>query len=408
MKILWVSHFVPYPETGFGALQRSRNLLKGCGENNEVTLLALCRKNQMQSTDYLKDAEADLSKFCEEVILIPQEASFIPNSARSFVHSLLRRTPYSVEIFRDPVFLDRIKQILGMRSFDIIHADTLGLCEQALECTTTPIVLNHHNIESEMMSRRAAREGFGPKQQFLKHEAEALRRFESTYCNRFALNLVVSANDETALRGISPQSIVSVVENPVDLSYWTSSSRYESASEILFVGSLDWYPNADGIEWFCQEIWPLILKKKPDTRLNIVGRNEAHVSLQQRFSSPQLRFTGFVEDVRPFFDRARAFICPIREGGGTNLKIIDAFASRVPVVSTTFGARGLNVTDGSEISLADTPSAFAEKIFRLLDDTVLAQQMRENAYACVSQAYSAKVISNKLVSLYKSISSPHK
>jgi glycosyltransferase involved in cell wall biosynthesis len=252
-----------------------------------------------------------------------------------------------------------------------------------------------------MLSRAAGAQG--AKKYFLKREAKLLKAYEEKYCPHYARNLVVSETDRQRLGEIVPTAKMETIENPVDLEYWSKALAVEGRPEVLFVGGLDWYPNRDAVEWFCKEVCPLLLKSEPKLSITVVGKKDPTGELEARYQGERIRFEGFVKDVRPYFRRARVFVCPMRTGGGTNLKIIDAFASRVPVVSTSFGTRGLSIHDRRDILIADSPGGFAESIRELFNNDPLHTELCHNAFSLAEKTYSADRIGAKLTSLYSSL-----
>jgi glycosyltransferase involved in cell wall biosynthesis len=180
----------------------------------------------------------------------------------------------------------------------------------------------------------------------------------------------------------------------VDAEYFkfTNATGTASTSDLVFVGSMDWAPNIDGIDWFGREVLPLLLKRKPDCTIAIVGRTPPRSIQQLAELHPGIRVTGTVPDVRPWFWGSKVSIVPLRVGGGTRLKIFEAMAAGIPVVSTAVGAEGLGARDGDTIRIADTPEAFAECCVALLDDAAERKRLSDRALHMITSLYSWEAV----------------
>lgn len=404
MRILWVSHFLLYPETGFGALQRSRNLLRELSQRHEVYLVSYFRAKNLELCSDIEIARRDLETCCKQVILIPHP--FDETRFRKYFllfKSLVLHLPYSSEIYYSKKLSQTVLSVVRDFHIDIVHSDTIGLIDQVLDKLPCHKTLNHHNIESDMMYRRSEKERNLLKKLFFFIEARKIKSYERKYCPRYGLNLLVSELDEERLLKITKDLKTGVVENGVDCEYYQYSWQGIRNQELVFVGALDWYPNGDAMIFFCGGIWPALKKVFPELKMTIIGKNPPNKLLDLIDSQKDIELKGFVEDVRPFVKKARGFICPIRDGGGTRLKLLDAFAQGIPVVSTKIGAEGLDAEDGKHILIADTEEAFIKQIERTLFDDDLCMQLSLNGRRFVEERYSYGVIGEKLSRLYGEI-----
>jgi glycosyltransferase involved in cell wall biosynthesis len=209
-------------------------------------------------------------------------------------------------------------------------------------------------------------------------------RFEGEACRRFDEVIAVSTSDAEALRKAYGLSRVSVVETGVDLEYFTRPAGVATAPrEIVFLGSMDWMPNQDAVRFFVSDILPRVRASVPDAVFRIVGRNPPAPIRALADAERGIEVTGSVPDVRPYLTRAAVCVVPLRVGGGTRLKIYEAMAMEVPVVSTRIGMEGLPVTDGRELLVADTPEDFAGAVVRLLEQPALRSALAAQAVARV-------------------------
>lgn len=402
MDVLWISHFLLYPETGFGALQRSRNLLRAVAKYHRVSLISLYRESDLPAGKTLDDAKNSLLEFCDSVELIENKnVDSTLKKGMLFLGSQLKNLPYSTEMYRSPLLEERIRATVKEKQIELIHSDTIGLADDTLVGLGVPAVLNHHNVESHMMQRRAERASNPLMKYLLNNEMRSLEGLEKLYCPQYATNFAVSQIDALRFKSVAPSLSVEVVENGVDCSYYQSRESHPKNSEMIFVGSMDWYPNSDAMVYFHQSILPKILERSPEAHLTLVGKS---VPAEIQRDSARIKCTGFVPDIRPLVRDARLFICPIREGGGTRLKLLDAFAQGIPVVSTTVGAEGLDVTHREHLLLADSPQEFCDAVVELLEDDSLCESLAANARSYVERRFSFDVLGAKLSQLYQSVS----
>ncbi len=402
MKILWVSHFLLYPRTGFGALQRSRNLLEAISRSVEVELICLVTQQQWEDQRTINLAKESLSPFCASIQFVRRSGgSGDVQKLLCATRSFLMGRPYSVGLYDSSELRNHVLKRLSTGEIALVHADTLGLVEPILFQLTSdykvPVVLNHHNVESSMMRRRAHRQPFGWTRWFMTREAELLGRYERHWCAHFAGNLVVSAADGSDLVGQTGLELdkVFVIDNPVDINYFTPGEVPLLEHELVFIGGMDWYPNKDAIEYFIGSVWPVLRNRFPQLKLTVVGK-DIGVDATLR-NVPGVCFTGFVDDVRSYLTRALAFVCPMRDGGGTRLKVVDALAAGIPLISTKMGCEGLELVEGVEVLFAESPEQWCQQIEKLLASPELREQLRRAGREKVQRLYSASAVAEKLV-----------
>jgi polysaccharide biosynthesis protein PslH len=198
----------------------------------------------------------------------------------------------------------------------------------------------------------------------------------------------VSETDAAVMRDWYGLKGVDAVPTGVDAAYFKSRGPAKPVADLVFVGSMDWAPNVDGIDWFHREILPLILRRKPDCTVAIVGRTPPPAIQDIAKHHPGVRITGTVPDVRPWLWGSKVSIVPLRIGGGTRLKIFESMAAGVPVISTTIGAEGLGARDGETIRIADSAEDFAAACIDLLDDAAERERLSTRALQMVTERYS--------------------
>jgi glycosyltransferase involved in cell wall biosynthesis len=294
----------------------------------------------------------------------------------------------------------RLRTTLDDIPFDAVHFDTLGLAQYNIGVNGCGTLLNHHNIESSMMTRRALNESNLFRRQYWKRYAEQLRNAEQAWCRRFDLNLLVSMEDQKELTEAIPEIKTMVVPNGTDTEYFKPRPD-PGGSTLLFCGGLDWYPNADAMRMFFDQIWPRLIRELPKTDICIIGRNPPGWLRKMSEGDSRIRVTGFVQDPRPFFAKATAYVCPIVNGGGTRLKVLDALAMGVPLIGTSFACSGLALKSGEHVLLADTPESFVRQIQALFADAALRSKLSHGGRRVAETLYSWNVIGKKLIEAYE-------
>ena len=222
---------------------------------------------------------------------------------------------------------------------------------------------------------------------YFAQQTRALARFEGAACRAADAIGVVSAIDGQLVAQVAPGRPIVEVPNGVDLEYFDIPRR-PVVRRVVSIGSLDWGPNVEGLVWFLEHVWPRVVAGAPDATFQIVGRGSPPAL--QAFAGPRVQITGWVPDVRPYATEASAFVVPLHAGGGTRLKIVEAFAMRLPVVSTALGAQGIAWDAGRDIFIADEAEAFAERVLDLLRDPAGAARMGTAARALAERLYGGR------------------
>lgn len=403
MRVLWLSHLVPYPPAG-GVVQRSYNLLKEAARRHEVHLVALDQPDIRRSGESLETAREELASFCDTVAVfpIPSEGSRL-RWWRLVAVSFLRRRPYDVNWLRSEELRGHVTDLdRAGPAFDLVHVDTLGMAPHARCVSATPFVLNHHNVESQMMEQRARSESHPLKRMYFQREAGKLVRFEREVCSRASMNTVVSALDGKRLREVAGDVPVSVVENGVDTEYFRPEMPAgHGEGGLVFVGGMSWYPNRDAMLYFVRAVWPLLESDDRSRTLTVIGQNPPEEIRALAGESRRVSAPGWVDDIRPQVDAASIYVCPIRRGGGTRLKILDALAMAKPLVATRFAVQGLKLEAGRHYLAADEPEDYVRQIRRLEEDVSLRRRLASEGRALVERRYAWKVIGEHLDRAYR-------
>lgn len=403
MRVLWLSHLVPYPPKG-GVLQRSYYLLREAAKRHQVDLLALVQPAHQTTEAELHKAQDELDAFCNDVATHwLQSDTRRLGRLRLLIRSLVSSQPYDVNWLSDDGMFQDVRRL--KRDYDLIHVDTVGLTPYLEPLQGIPFVLNHHNVESQMLADRAAAESNALKKAYMRREARKLERWERRWCRQAATNAVVSELDGRRLNERVPEAPVQVVQNGVDTEYFRPmTSPEEHDGHLVFVGGMSWYPNRDAMLWFVEEIWPALIEDRPSRRAVLIGRDPPRQVLRAA-DSGALSAPGFVDDVRPQVDSALAYVCPIRKGGGTRLKVLDALAMAKPLVATSFAVEGLGLEAGRHYLRAEAPADYVQQVRRLEESPGLRRRLGSAGRVLVEDNFAWHVVGENLELAYqKSVS----
>jgi glycosyltransferase involved in cell wall biosynthesis len=290
---------------------------------------------------------------------------------------------------------DLIEKLLREGCFDIVVSDFLTSTINLPP--TQPFVLFEHNVETVIWRRYAECASDPLRRTFFRGQAERMQAFEREACARAGHVITVSDGDATQLREMCGVSHVSAVPTGVDAEYFARPVAAQPIAEfdLLFAGSMDWLPNIDGVSWFVREVLPLIRRRIPECSLTIAGRRPAASVRALTTADPLTRVTGTIDDMRPYLWSARLAVVPIRIGSGTRLKVYEAMAAETPVVSTTIGSEGLEVSSPENILIADSPGAFASACVKLLEHPSERARLTDAALRLVRERFSWELVSER-------------
>ena len=394
MKILFLSPTVPFPLTDGGRV-RVFNLLKQIAVKNEVTLLAL----ETQTTD--AEGVAELRQLGIQVHLVPN-APILPRvSFGTLVKAFLKRQPITVARYDIPAYRQKFRELIATQTFDLVHYEMFHIAQFHTE-THLPGVLSQQNVDSAIW-RRLCSETANPLYKFAYWTQQlAFQRYERVLSPKFDAVTCTSDIDAAVFQQHCTENAIEIIPNGVDITHYRPDFTTEAPAHLIYIGSMDWYPNEDAVAFFADEVLPRIQEKVPDVTFSIVGGNPS-ARVQKLAERDGIIVTGRVPEIKPYFAKATVFVVPLRIGSGTRLKILEALAMGKAIVSTTVGAEGLDLKDGAEIFIADEPTAFADAVTRLLTDAQLRRRIGENGRSRVEQDYDWRSIGEKLHALYTKI-----
>jgi polysaccharide biosynthesis protein PslH len=386
MRILWVKAGKLLPVDTGGKI-RSYNILRYLSRQHELTLLSYyggTRDHAYEAAivEHLPRAQAIYTAAPEGTV----------HQSFDYVWNLTSRAPYAVKKFTHPDVQRAVARGLSQKQFDVAICDFLSASLNFPDRLELPCVLFQHNVESVLWRRMAETETNPVRKLSYSIEASKMVRYEREALRKFHQVIAVSQQDREEMLKLDSACRITVVPTGVDTEqYQVAPSASGDPPRVVFTGSMDWEPNIDAMEYFCQQIWPTVLNNFPEARFQIVGRNPS--PRVRRLGSASVEVTGKVASIVDYVAPATLVVVPLRIGGGTRLKIFEAMAMGKAVVSTSIGAEGLDVTDGRDVLIADSPDKFASSILELLRNPELRRNY-EKAAASLATRYDWSEISS--------------
>jgi polysaccharide biosynthesis protein PslH len=388
VEILWVKLGGLWPVDVGGRL-RSCETIAALAPRHAITVLTTCAEGEKPGP-----APAILSG-CKSITTLPisvrrrDHLGFALTVARSWASSL----PVDLFRWRLETLRREVARVLAKNSFDLLVADFLAAVPNLPDCPLPPVLLFEHNVEHVIWRRLAAHEFRPWRRAALEWEWRKMRRYEASAVSGAALTVAVSEPDRKALQALAPLARVRDVPTGVDVDRFHPSDAPQDPTSVVFVGAMDWYPNEDGVRWFMKGVLPRIRAQIPAATFTIVGRRPS-ASLIAEGAAQGVAVTGTVEDVRPWIETASLVVVPLRIGGGTRLKILEALAMKKAVVSTTVGAEGLPLLDGKHLLLADGEADFATAVVALLRDPARRTHLGEAGRQIVNTQHTWKMVAS--------------
>lgn len=378
MHVLFISTRSPWPLTGGHAL-RTFHLLREAAQRHRVSFLTFVQHEEEW------DGLATLREFCADVVALPIPLSGKAAMAASLVGNLASGRPYVALKYDTRAMRVAIREVRELCAVDLLHLDMLPLAVYAAAAGAVPVVQVDHNVEYVLLERRAATER-GVSRLFWNEQARRLRRFEAEALRGATRTIAVSDLDAEILRQLTPGAEVRTVPNGVDTGFFQPGVDAPDADELVFVGAMTHYPNVDSVRYFVDDILPRIRASRPNARFTVIGAHPPE-SIRSCGSVPGVNIVGQVPDIRPHVGKAAVYVVPLRVGGGTRLKILDAMAMGKAIVSTSVGCEGLMVTDGRDIAVEDAPATFADRVLALMGDAPRREAMGAAARDTVQAFY---------------------
>lgn len=407
MRILFLCLRCPYPPQR-GDKIRSYHFIKQLSKQNDITLVFFAESDaDVEAVEHLKP-------FCERI----EWVRFRPYSASiKTALNCLSRIPLQVHYWYSSEMQQRIDQLLNGANFDLIHAQLFRMGQYVTKVKGIVKILDLCDSLALNLSRRAELD-CTPKRFLVKLEEKRVRRYEVEIMRSFDRGTVVASFDRDYLLKQDNNLNLSVVPMGVDLKYFHPhysdieesdqselTKRIDSSLELknlLFTGTMNYFPNVDAVIYFCNEIFPLIQKRFPDANFYIVG-NHPTDQVSRLAENRGVIVTGYVPDIRPYFDKSSVFVAPMRAGSGIQTKNLEAMAMGTPVVTTSIGAMGLEAEIGKELITADDPQEFANNVIQLIENPEMQHKFGSAGRKRIEQSYDWDVIVEKLEQVYREV-----
>lgn len=403
MRVLQFAPRVCWP-LDTGAKLRNYHLARVLAQRADVSLLAF--DDHLPFSAELISAFEKMYKLVEA---IPRDSAY---TSAKVVRGLVGKTPLPVLNYTTSPMKRALEHLLSQQDFEIIQVESIHLMSylpivrkaRIREARKRPVVVcDWHNVESELMQRYSEREPGRLRRAYASRTARLMSEFEKRALRDFDAHIAVSQRDAERLRTINPDARIFVIENGVDTDFYSELGTNDgSLRRIVFVGSMDYHANIDAAVNFAREVWPQVRERQPKLIFTIVGKDPAP-EVRELAQIPSIEVTGTVDDVRPFYRDASVAVVPLKVGGGSRLKILEAMAAGVPVVSTTLGAEGLDVRHDENILIADTTEQLVHAITSVIENKTRRNQLSAAGRELVSRRYDWSSLGTALFDVYEEL-----
>jgi sugar transferase (PEP-CTERM/EpsH1 system associated) len=394
MNILLLSPWLPWPPHD-GARIRILETLRYLSRRHRVTLLTTVR--QPEEVEH----ESPLNGLCEKIVTTVLSKQTRPVLRRLSV-GLLRGMPLIQSFHYDANLAQKVRQLTFQESYDIIHMEFPFLAPYigaVSPRSRAKKVLSMHNVESIRFARELGCPTYNGRWLAIQYDRLFFESWEKKAIRRFDGISAVSCVERDWIQQHAPAATVELVPNGVDTDYFCANGSWKGSPSVVFTGLMDYGPNVDAAVWFCDEILPRLRRKISDLSFKIVG-SRPHPKVLELGKKDGVQVTGEVTDIRPYLAESSALVVPLRSGAGTRLKILEAMAMGRPVISTTLGAEGLDVTPEVDILIADSPDEFVDHIVLLLASPETANRPGMAGRQLVMEKYDWRLCLGRLENLY--------
>ena len=394
MKILSLCHKSPYPPKEGGSLAMNMIIEGLIEKGHEVKVFAL----QTNKYNFSKEIP-------EEYIIKTQfESVYIDLSLDPLLafRCLVQNKSFHIERFKTKEIKDKLKRILQIQSFDIIHFESIFLLpylDLVKEFSMAKIIVRTHNVEHEIWMQ-LSRETKNPLKRFyLSHLSDTLKNYELEMLNKVDLLACISIHDKLKFKSLGIETPIFEIPFGIDPLQYQVVESSKKRITLFFIGALNWIPNIEGLKWFLENVWMDIHEKFPQLEFYIAGRETPEWLFQSKF--PNVRVIGEVESAKQFMNQHDIMIAPLLSGSGIRIKIIEAMALEKVVITTIMGAQGINYTKDQNLLIADSVQDFVKEITKCFNEPNFAQQIKKNAAILMKNEYNSSNIINNLIKCYK-------
>lgn len=393
MKILMLTPYLPYPLFSGGQI-RTYNLLKNLANKHEITLFSFIREEEE------KKYTSELEKYCFKVVVFKRRPAW------DFRNILLAGfTPFPfvmIATYLSLFFRKAVAKELKGSFYDLIHAEPFYMMPN-IPSTKIPILLVEQTIEYLVYKKYVDDFPYKLLKPFMYFDILKLKFWEEYYWRKATSLVTMSEEDKKIMSRAVPGKTINIVANGVDIEFFARTKiKRPLVPTVLFVGNFKWLPNKDAAKFLTFEIWPKIKKVIPQAKLWIVGKNPTPeiLSLGQQ---KDVIVEGRIEDIREAFGRASVLLAPIRNGRGTKYKVLEAMATKLPVVSTPLGIEGIEARDKKEVLVASNAADLAKQTIKILKTPQLGKEIAASAFLLIKEKYNWKLIASNLDRIYRKL-----
>lgn len=407
MNILFLTQIVPFPPDAGPKVKTWHVIRALVGQGHSVTLVSFVRPEEVQHLPALQ-------MICKAVHAVPIRRSRLAD-AFYMLRSYLTGRPFLIE--RDDLrpMQETVNRLVRENDFHFIHADQLTMVQFALRGAAVAdkkpkVIFDAHNAVWTIVERMKDNARWFLKP-ILSVEARRVKRYEGELLRTVDHVLAVTDIDRSLLEEalhfskagtdarIAPVTVIPIA---VDTQKLQPVRRKPGSRNIVTLGTLHYPPNADGIRWFFNEVFPLVRERVPDAALTIIGKNPPADFIELAERNPGvIKVTGYVDDLRPYLEESALMVVPVRAGGGMRVRILEAFAYAMPVVTTTVGLEGIHGTHGHDVLVADTPADFASRTVELLQDASLQDKLASNGRKLATTKYDWQAVLSAMQPIYE-------
>lgn len=392
MKLLFVTHFFPYPPNCGGRIGYL-NPIKYLSRRHEVVLVSLGEENDRAYIPEMK-------KYCAGVHLLA-----VPRwkQRARLIRGLVADPPGSAAKFFDARFGQLIRNCLRTYAIDIAELQHLNTTAYLPFAAPVPVLLREHNVEYKVWERHAQYASGTLERLYVRSSAQRVRSYEARMASRFARCIMVSRADADSLRAVAPEAKIETIPSGVDAEYFFPLEVPEVPFSMVLTGSFEWRPKQHNLRVLLEQIFPAVRASVPQATLTIVGAGVPDELRRLGEGMAGVRFTGEVPDVRDYVRRASLVLNYLESGGGIALKVLEAMAMRKPVLSNTLGIEGIELEHGRDVFVGDGVKSFAEAAAGLLRDGALRARLAQNGYDTIRRKYSWTCLAHRFEELYSEV-----
>lgn len=387
MKILFISYDFPFPPAG-GSISRDYNLIKQMSKEHELHWINRTIRGKVK-----KEYKEEMQKYFKEMNIIEWDYR---HTLSGLLKSLFSNTPYIITRFKSDEMTKIVTETISRNEFDLILCDHIYLSQYIPDNVLgkIPVIPNNEDCGFTYYNRMTENSGIFRKV-YAKSQWKKMLNYEIEVLKQYKVYITTSQKEKELISSYYGEGEIKVIENGVDTEFFFYKQRNNFKPNIVFTAWFKYYPNSEAAVYFAKKVFPLIKKEIPEMEFYIVGK-EPPQSVKDLEKTEGIKVTGYVDDVRKYLVNADATVIPLKIGGGTRLKILEAMSMKVPVISTELGAEGLKTEDGTNILIAKSDIDFAEKVVSLCRDKNLANQLSENGRHLVEENYSWEDIGKEL------------